>query len=267
MAVSMMGTMGAYTRNMRLRMQWTLKQRSGDITGHKKSLDEWLQASRTFARDPGGTDEASQDYLRSIHTKLDAGKKLTSEERAYLKAKDPQTYAKLEAIEQERRAYEQKLKQCRTREEVQRLKMAYMNSSLMVVRAVENNSAIPKNKKLEVMTQEKRRCGMLEESTQAFIRRGEYARLPTDQERAKAEREEAEKRLPEETARETAKPADTLPQPTQEASPEEERPSEAERPGLRAESPEARKTRRAKARAAYAASSSFADAPALDIQA
>lgn len=253
MSITMMGTIGAYTKTLRLQTQWKLKQQSGDLSGHKKSLDEYLQS--TQADRSAAHDEETQERLRSIHAKLDAGTKLTIREREYLKAKDPQSYAKLEAEEEEQRAYERELRRCKTKEEVQRLKSTYLNTSLMTARAVEHNPAIPAEKKLEIMTREKRRCDRIQESTQVFVRKGEYEALPTDQERAKAEREEAQRRRP---LQDAESPAEKPAAPPKERGPEKasgeepRRREEKEKPKVRVESPEARKTRRAKAKAAYA---------------
>lgn len=268
------GSMNTYTKNLKMQTQWQLKQQSGDLTSHKKSLDEWLSASQTPAS--YGQAESGDSQLRSIQQKLFAGKKLTAEERQYLKAKDPQTYAKLEAAEQEQKAYERELKRCKTKEDVQRLKTTYLNASLAVVKTVENNPNIGIEKKLEIMVQEKQRCDRLEESTMAFVRRGEYAKLPTDAEKAKAEKEQAEETRPaertEEAAKETAKPEESAGEQDAAGTEEpiqEEAEAKPERPAIQTESPEARKVRRAKAKAAYAEPASTpTEAPAtLDIQA
>lgn len=97
MLIPMMGTIDTYTKTMKLQTQWDLKKQSGNVTSRQKSLDEWLQSDLSSTSD----DENGDSQLKSIQAKLDSGKKLTAEEQAYLKAKDPQTYAELEASEQE----------------------------------------------------------------------------------------------------------------------------------------------------------------------
>lgn len=259
MSINMMGTIGAYTKNLKMQTQWTMKKQSGDVTSHRKSLDEWLQTS-TF--DTSDKDTANDSQLRSIQAKLDAGQKLTAEERAYLKAKDPQEYAELEASEQEQRSYEQKLKRCKSKEEVQRLKMTHLGASLARVKSIENNSSIPPEKKLQLAKQEQRRCERLEESTQEFIRRGEYEKLPTDHEMAKAEQEEAARKdlgNAEKPAENTPEEAEAVVEPeSQEAKEPDNRETE--------ESPELRKTRRAKAKAAYVHLEDSPVNPGLDIK-
>lgn len=177
------GSVNTYTKSLKLQTQFQMKQAKGELGSHK-TLQEYLNAE--------SEDHKGDDQLRSIHQKLQAGAKLTSEERRYLQAKDPEAYSKLEASEREQKAFEQKLRQCRTKEEAQRLKMTYINASLVTVRSVEHNSAIPKAKKLEIMMQEKQRCDKLEQSSREFVRRGDYNRLPTEAEEAKAKKDRAE---------------------------------------------------------------------------
>lgn len=269
MPVTMMGTIGSYTNTMKLQTQWNLKKQSGDLTSHKKSLDEWLKDSQastsgTSDADAPFANKGGDNKLRTIQAKVDAGKKLTAQEKSYLKEKDPETYADLEAEEQEQRAYEQKLKRCRTKEEVQRLKLAHVGTSLAKVNAVKNDPNISLEKKLKVAKQELRRCNKLEESTKEFIRRGEYAKLPTDQELSKAEQEEASRDTQDAAGTEEAG-QDTM---DTEAAAQNEKASDAadtgpeasagtrarkaEKTAVRVGSPELGKARRAKARAAYA---------------
>ena len=242
----MIGSINAYTKNIKLQTQWELKQRNGDYSGHK-TLEEWL--GDTQARDePGGKGD---DALRAIHQKLEAGSKLTPEERRYLQAKDPEAYAKLEANERDQKAFEQKLRQCRTKEEVERLKMTYLSSSLTVVKSVEHNSAIPLNKKLEICMHEKQRCDMLEESYRKFARSGGYGQLPTENEAAKAQKDEEKTKNPE-------KEEKPVPESAEKQEPDKAEKRRWEASQIHTDSPEQRKVKKARAKAAAAAYSSTA---------
>lgn len=249
--ITMMGSIGAYTKNLKLQTQFQMKQAKGELGSHK-SLDEYLNASQV--RDADGGD---RDKLRNIHNKLLAGGKLTAEERKYLQAKDPEAYQKLKASEQEQKAFEQKLKQCRTKEEVQRLKMTYVSSSLVTLKSVEYNSAIPKSKKLEIFMQEKQRCDRIEESSREFVRRGDYDRLPSQAEEAKAIKDAKEA---EEAARPEApkrnEPADTA------QGHQDKRAQEEDKPAIHVESREEKKVKRAKANARRGSDAQFAQAVA-----
>jgi len=143
--------------------------------------------------------KANQDgttkMTAQIELKLNSGQKLTAEEMAYLRDHDPQTYQRVKSTEMEQKNYEQELKRCKTKEEVQRVRMAHAATSLNTVNEIKNNPNIPENKKLELVWNEHRKNMALQQSTQEFIESGKYAKLPTEAEKQKAEKdlEEAKK--------------------------------------------------------------------------
>lgn len=206
----------------------------------------------------------------------------------------------MKSIDQEQKSYERALKRCRTKEEVQRLKLSRIGSSLSTVRSVEHNSAISDDKKLKIILLENRRCTALNNSTLSFIRRGCYAKLPTDAEFFKALKEgrtyiklhfvhpRPPAPSPDDIEQPQLPPVDpALPPPLPEETPQPSAPPEEttaptapgtgetpEKPSEKHETPHEReihiKVRRAKAAAAYAHASFSAvgvPAPALDTQA
>lgn len=226
------GSVNAYAKQLKLQTEFQMKQARGQLGNHE-TLEQWL------GDDPSSDDTEKQDtQLKTIRQKLDQGGRLTFEERRYLQAKDPQAYAKLEAAEREQRAFEQKLRQCRTREEAQRLKLTYLSSSMATVKAVERNSNLTSAEKLAILVQEKQRCDRLEQSSRDFVRRGEYHSLPTDAEAAKACRDtrKAEKAR---RARRVQRTEDK----------KKAYRRKQEKKGPRPETPEQRKVRRANAKA------------------
>jgi len=174
------GTLHNYTKAMSMQLRWKLKERSGNVSAHPDSLESVQPAV------------GADDKLKEVMEKVYAGRKLSREEKAYLKEKSPELYAQIEAAEREDKAYEAELKRCRTKEEVQRVKTSHMGAALTRVHDTMHNSAIPKEKKLEILTVEKYRSGRLEARTRKFVRSAEYHQLPTDIEKASAEREERE---------------------------------------------------------------------------
>jgi len=197
----------------------------------------------------------------------------------YLQKNDPQMYQKVKSIEAEQKNYENELKRCKTKEEVQRVRTNHAAASLSAVNNIKNNPNIPEGKKLELIWQEHMKNQALEEVTKEFVESGKYAKLPTEAEKAKAEKEleeakkaemgieDPEEKIEEETeaksdseaddAKETER-ADGVDDTSQEAKAHEavERSRAAlhERELTRMEAettPEALKVKRAKARAAY----------------
>jgi len=248
---AMMGSINAYTKNMKLQTQFQMKQAKGELGTHK-SLEDYLKTSLA----QGDQEHKADEHLRDIKNKLLAGGKLTAEERKYLQAKDPEAYQKLKSAEQEQKAFEQKLKQCRTKEEAQRLKMTYISSSLVTIKGVEHNSAIPQNKKLEIFMQEKQRCDKIEESAQEFVRRGDYRRLPTQAEEAKARKDAQEAQKPK--VPEKKEPAGA----SQEHQDKKPQAAEEKEPAIHVETREEKKVKRARANARRGSDAEFAQAVA-----
>ena len=284
MNIAMMCSMNTCTQTMKLQMKWQQRKSSGDYltkgySGTKESQkDQELQDPQSRLLESMKPDE-SASMRQQISTKMMAGKRLSSAEMEYLKENDPQTYQKARTIEMEREAYERRLKQCRTKEEVQRVKFSQAASSLAPVKNVESNPSIPKGQKLALIMQELHKFNAMSDTDRAYMQSKDYQSLPTEAEKRKAEEEleKAEKAemgiedrtddSAEETADSTNKEAVEEAK-TESRAPEESAPTETElkaakravagqeKTRMEAEvTPEARKVRRAKAQAAYAQSS------------
>lgn len=189
------GSLHAYTKNMAMEMKWQQKKASGNFKADgTKTIDEWLKKQQENAAKSQTTDSK---MANQIDLKLRSGKKLTSEELEYLKNHDPQKYQKAREIEMERQAYEQDLKRCNTKEDVQRLKMSKVAASLSTVNSVKNNPNIPKGQKLGLIMQENQRINAINDATDEFVKEGGYAKLPTEAEKAKAEKDKKEAEMAE----------------------------------------------------------------------
>ncbi len=304
MDFSTIGSIGVYTNMLKMQAKWSVKQQGGDTSDYKATVEEWIEKSKNSTLDQT---EEEKNKRNSILQKAYLGAKLTQEEKDYLRTKDPQTWQKLRSIEQEQKSYEKALKKCKTKEDVQRLKAMKVNASLSTIKSVENNPHIPISKKLEICLQENYRCDKLEQSTQAFVESGEYAMLPTEAEKAIAEKKlheaeesrrnpKAEKTGPEAKEPGMAEPSGQKEKTEHTVPPGKEKEEVYAAPGERAarigqdgqagkpakqakqksesvleyESPEIRKVRRAKAKAAYASGQGSLDMGAnitLSIQA
>lgn len=178
--------MGNYTKNMEMQIKWNKKKAMGDFTadGSMKLNDPVRRQAEEIRK---SRKDGSSQLSAQIDLKLQSGKKLTPEEMDYLQKTDPQKYQKIKAMEAEQKNYEKELKRCKTKEEVQRVRMAHTASSLDAVNSIKNNPAIPEEKKFELIMQEHYKHMALETSTKEFVESGGYAKLPTDAEKAKAE--------------------------------------------------------------------------------
>ncbi len=267
-----------------MKMKWQKKQSnkvySADgSTTIKDSVQRQLEDIRESQKD------GSKQMAAQIELKMTSGKRLTAAEMEYLKENDPQTYQKAKAIEMEREAYERELKNCKTKEDVERVKAAHAAAALDRVNDVKNNPNIPGGKKLELIKQELFKSSVREDAMQNFVKSGEYKKLPTEAERLKAEKdmEEAKKAelgLDEESKKEDSKEesidntqeteagkstdsaakelpsqADSIKKALLEIEAKEVNTENVKRKMTRAQAevtPEARKVRQAKAKAAYA---------------
>lgn len=267
-----MQSMGNYTRNLEMQMKWQKKKTTGDFTadGSTKLDDPVRQQAEEIRK---SRRDGSSKMSAQIDMKLQSGKKLTAEEMDYLQKTDPQKYQKIKAMEAEQENYEKELKRCKTKEEVQRVRMAHTATSLNAVNSILNNPVIPEEKKFELIMQEHYKHMALETSTQEFVESGRYAALPTEAEKAKAEKDleeakEAELGIEEpeeETETDETKDAETKESGSTKKEAEAEKilkdhaalelakiRNEREMTRMEAEStPEAMKVKRARAQAAY----------------
>ena len=245
-----------------------------------RSLDNDLtrrQAEEIRQSRADGSDQLS----KQIDLKLNSGQKLTAEEMDYLRKHDPQAYQRVKSIEAEQKNYENELKKCKTKEEVERVKMAHTATSLNAVNSIMNNPVIPEEKKFELVMHEHRKNQAFQASTQEFVESGEYEKLPTEAERLKAEKDlkEAEERElgiedPAEKSEQTEKEDPAVsggdnPAAEEEAekAAEDVRVLKREMTRMEAETtPEALKVRRAKARAAYQMSKAEVTQQIIDVK-
>lgn len=188
MDFSVMQSIGKYTKNMEMQMKWKQRKANNDFTadGSTTLRDSIARQAEEIRKSQA---DGSSKLSAQIRTKLAAGKKLTQEEMDYLQKNDPQTYQKAKAIEEEQKCYEEELKRCRTKEDVQRVKMNHTAASLSTVNNVKNNPSIPEGAKLGIMWQELMKTRALEETMGEFVKSGRYAQLPTEAEKAEAEKE------------------------------------------------------------------------------
>ncbi|MCI9305023.1 MAG: hypothetical protein HFI28_00895 [Lachnospiraceae bacterium] len=188
MDFSMIQSIGTYTKNMGMQMKWQKKKEDNDFTadGSTKWSDPTARQAEEIRRSQA---DGSAKLLSQIRTKLAAGKKLTQEEMDYLQKNDLPTYQKVKAIEAEQKSYEKELKNCKTKEDVQRVRTNRVAASLSVVNNVKNNPAIPEGAKLGLIWQELQKNMVMEETIKKFVESGEYAQLPTEAEKLEAEKE------------------------------------------------------------------------------
>lgn len=183
MDVTMISSLNNYTRNMKMQMKWKQRQVSGDYISksdskNTSSVEMLLKEQQEKAADLMKQNTSSVSR-QQIDAKMRSGKLLSAAEMEYLKENDPKTYQKAREIEMEREAYERELKQCRTKEEVQRVKFSHAAAAMATVKEVDTNPNIPKGEKLALIMQELAKTNALGDAEREFIQSGDYRSLPS----------------------------------------------------------------------------------------
>ncbi len=265
MGIMMIGSINQYLKKAEMKQVWQMRKDNKDMPKGKMTLDEWVHDQQEKIKEPAKAEKNDQSAfpdlpeppdlkMGNIEAKVNQGKRLTSEERSYLREHSPELLERADENERTRKNFEQELKRCRTKEDVERLKMKYVNASLTKVKAVINNPQIGQQKKLEICMEENGKVMSMERAAAAHVRSGAYAKLPTENEEhaaqaAEKEREEAQREEMAEAATPQV-PEENQWEPVEDV--EQETPQQAERSeeASRAETPEERKVKRAK-RAAH----------------
>ena len=178
-----------------LGLKWQKKKQ--DINNHKtENMTQDQIMLQNLERQAEA--ERKRAATSEIYTKLKSGGTLTADEIAYLKEHDPEAYADYEKAQTEKKAYEQALKNCRTKEVVERLKLNRMGNFAAQAKSIANSPYIPKDKKLELMNKLNNEVCCIRDTHMEFIKSRVYEDLP----------EEAE--IAEEVAKERATESDDV---------------------------------------------------------
>lgn len=216
------GTIRNAVKLQLLDCKWQEKKQNGKI--FEKETDPQIRQLHQFQEDLKKMHEG--DIMSAIASKMKAGEDLTPEEVEYLQKNAPDMYREYLEIKGEKEAYKRQLKDCKTKEEVERLKVNKMNGILSQAKSVMNNPNIPKGAKVGIMEKLLMKAMGIEKVHQLFIKSGEYAKLPTDEEYAKEKGEaNQEKNVPVE---ETPDTEDGKDKEDTEVSEEETAPEQAE---------------------------------------
>lgn len=182
------GTVRNAVKIAQLDNKWQQKKESGSL--FQKELTPEQQMVNWFQEDMQRMREGNE--LASISYKLKSGDSLTPEEVEYLQKNAPELYREYMEIRAEKEAYERQLKNCKTKEEVDRLKINKMNGILSQAKSVLNNPSIPKGKKLEMAEKFLMKVMGIQDVHMKFVEDGHYATLPTEEEAAEEQKAKAE---------------------------------------------------------------------------
>lgn len=140
--------------------------------------------------------------IADIDLKVKSGTELTPDEIRYLKKNHPETYQEYEEIKKEKEAYQNQLKNCKTKEETERVKLSKMGTFMAEANNISQNPNIPKAKKLKLMEKLLKRAVSTEKIHQEFTKSSKYHALLTEEEQ-KEERSQKEEKTNQREEKET----------------------------------------------------------------
>lgn len=184
-----MYSVNSYLKNMDMQNKWEQKQRTGNYKADGiKTASEWVEKQKdSFNKKEQGN--GNDSVLDSIKNKMYYGGTLTASELKYLRSKDEMAYQRALAAENERKIYEHELRMCRTKEDVQRYKMHHTAYAAKRVSSAMSDASMSEDDKLDAVMGDYQKMSAINKAERDFIRSGEYSRLPSQAEKLKAERD------------------------------------------------------------------------------
>ncbi|MGN0606461.1 MAG: hypothetical protein ACI4JM_08060 [Oscillospiraceae bacterium] len=188
------GKLNNYVKTNDMQAKWQKKKKSGNFTADgittmseymRKKENDMKQAADIYNR----SNENKDDKLTSIYSKIQNGTELSHDELEYLKEKSPAAYQQVKQEMLEKESYEREIKHCRTKDDVQRVKMNHINQSVAAIKLVEHNPNISDGDKLAVAYVQQKKMNDISKITAKFIKSGEYAKLPDESEVDKASKD------------------------------------------------------------------------------
>lgn len=175
-----------------LNNKWQQKKDSGKLTKDERNARENWTREDYLIQDI--KEQAEQNRKAEHDTRIDnkimAGGTLTPDEEKYLEQNNPEALKKYKEIKAEKKLYEDKLKKCRTKDEVERLKLNTMGEYASALKKVVNDPLIPKSEKLAKAQEMLAKTNNVQNVHVSFVNSSEYEELPAEGEEAVERTEE-----------------------------------------------------------------------------
>lgn len=175
-----------------LNNKWQQKKDSGKLTKEERNArDNWTQEDYLIQDIKEQAEHNRQaEHDLKIDNKIMAGGTLTPDEEKYLEQNDPEALKKYKEIKAEKKNYEEKLKKCKTKDEVERVKLNTMGEYAASLKKVINDPLIPKSEKLAKAQETLAKTNNVQEVHLRFVGSPEYEELPTEGEEAEERAQE-----------------------------------------------------------------------------
>ena len=191
------GTLYTTVKLQTLTNKWMQKKDSGNVLSkqEQEKRANWSADERMIHDyQQQMLDNREKSKERELVNKITAGETLTREEEQYLEQKDPAALKRYRDSKAEKKSYEEKLKNCKTRDEVKRIKTETVNGYLTSIKKIENDPYIPISAKLEKAQEILAKTRNINQAEMKFMQSMAYKNLPTEADEAieASEKREAE---------------------------------------------------------------------------
>ena len=180
------GTIASTVKLQMLNNKWMQKKESGNVLS-KQELNErstWTSEQFMIADFQDQLEHNRETQKRQkIDNKIMSGGSLSPEEISYLEKNDPVALKKYRETKEEKESYKEKLRQCKTKEEVDRVKLQKLGELESSLSSIVNDPAIPKSAKLAKAQEILAKTNNIEAAHLEFVKSADYQSMPTDEEK------------------------------------------------------------------------------------
>ena len=180
------GTIASTVQLQMLNNKWMQKKESGNVLS-KQELNErstWTSEQFMIADFQDQLEHNRETQKRQkIDNKIMSGGSLSPEEISYLEKNDPVALKKYRETKEEKESYKEKLRQCKTKEEVDRAKLQKLGELESSLSSIVNDPAIPKSAKLAKAQEILAKTNNIEAAHLEFVKSADYQSMPTDDEK------------------------------------------------------------------------------------
>mgnify|MGYP000948989707 CR=1 FL=1 len=180
------GTIASTVQLQMLNNKWMQKKESGNVLS-KQELNErstWTSEQFMIADFQNQLEHNREAEKRQkIDNKIMSGGSLSPEEISYLEKNDPVALKKYRETKEEKESYKEKLRQCKTKEEVDRVKLQKLGELESSLSSIVNDPAIPKSAKLAKAQEILAKTNNIEAAHLEFVKSADYQSMPTDEEK------------------------------------------------------------------------------------
>lgn len=180
------GTIASTVQLQMLNNKWMQKKESGNVLS-KQELNErstWTSEQFMIADFQDQLEHNRETQKRQkIDNKIMSGGSLSPEEISYLEKNDPVALKKYRETKEEKESYKEKLRQCKTKEEVDRVKLQKLGELESSLSSIVNDPAIPKSAKLAKAQEIRAKTNNIEAAHLEFVKSADYQSMPTDEEK------------------------------------------------------------------------------------